>query len=111
MVSSASAQIEATGGDRFKTHLPGQTSPVPDYAKVQAMLIGIVAAFDLFIIMLGPENHGSHFEMHKTAFEEIDSVGNEGLGGTERHGESSFSPTKIVFDDTITEEKHTIEEV
>ena len=33
MVSSASAQIEATGGDHLRTTLKGKD--VPDYAKVQ----------------------------------------------------------------------------
>jgi SHS family lactate transporter-like MFS transporter len=36
MVSSASAQIEATAGERWKTTIikNGQPSVVPDYAKV-----------------------------------------------------------------------------
>ncbi|PSR70959.1 hypothetical protein PHLCEN_2v13181 [Hermanssonia centrifuga] len=70
MVSSASAQIEATGGDNLQTTLPGQTTPVPDYATVQGILIGVVSAFVLFITIIGPEKHGAHFEKHKTAFEE-----------------------------------------
>ncbi|KAI0338985.1 MFS general substrate transporter [Trametopsis cervina] len=55
MVSSASAQIEATGGDHLKTHLAGHADPVPDYAKVQGILIGVVSAFVLFITIIGPE--------------------------------------------------------
>ncbi|KAF8889142.1 carboxylic acid transporter protein [Gymnopilus junonius] len=43
---------------------------VPDYAKVQGILIGVVAAFVFVVTLIGPENHGSHFEKHKTAFEE-----------------------------------------
>jgi len=72
MVSSASAQIEATGGDHLKVNLTqnGKTTQVADYAKVQAILIGVVAAFVLIVITFGPENHGSHFERHKAAFEE-----------------------------------------
>jgi len=70
MVSSASAQIEATGGDNLKTHLAGNPNPVPDYATVQGILIGVVSAFVLVITIIGPENHGSHFEKHKAAFEE-----------------------------------------
>lgn len=108
MVSSASAQIEATGGNNLKTTITqnGVTTVVPDYAKVQGILIGVVAAFVVFITIIGPEyvpsalpyplsrpslrplilylwlgtydrvrslslrNHGSHFEKHKTAFEE-----------------------------------------
>jgi len=72
MISSASAQIEATAGERWKTTIikDGKPSIVPDYAKVQGLLIGIVAAFVIFITIIGPENHGSHFEAHKAAFEE-----------------------------------------
>ncbi|KAJ7702181.1 hypothetical protein B0H16DRAFT_1748301 [Mycena metata] len=68
MVSSASAQIEATGGDHLKTTLKGVV--VADYAKVQGILLGVVAAFVLFITIIGPENHGSHFEKHRAAFDE-----------------------------------------
>ncbi|KAJ7148216.1 carboxylic acid transporter [Mycena filopes] len=68
MVSSASAQIEATGGDHLKTTIRGVV--VPDYAKVQGILIGCVAAFVLVITVIGPENHGSHFEKHRAAFDE-----------------------------------------
>lgn len=42
---------------------------VPDYATVQGILIGVVAAFVVVVTIIGPENHGSHFEKHKTAFE------------------------------------------
>ncbi|KAJ8518320.1 hypothetical protein ONZ45_g4591 [Pleurotus djamor] len=72
MVSSASAQIEATGGENLRTTIikDGVPTDVPDYATVQGILIGVVAAFVIFITIIGPENHGSHFEKHKTAFEE-----------------------------------------
>ncbi|KAK7448471.1 hypothetical protein VKT23_013733 [Stygiomarasmius scandens] len=69
MVSSASAQIEATGGEHLRTkNRDGQD--IPDYATVQGILIGVVSAYLLVVTILGPENHGSHFEKHKTAFEE-----------------------------------------
>ncbi|KAJ7189526.1 MFS general substrate transporter, partial [Mycena pura] len=68
MVSSASAQIESTGGDHLKTMLNGK--PVPDYAKVQGIFIGCIAAFLLFITVIGPENHSSQFEKHRAAFDE-----------------------------------------
>lgn len=73
MISSASAQIEATGGENLRTvitHKDGTTEDVPDYATVQGILIGVVAAFVVIVTILGPENHGSHFEAHKPAFEE-----------------------------------------
>ncbi|KAL1741574.1 major facilitator superfamily domain-containing protein [Schizophyllum fasciatum] len=73
MVSSASAQIEATGGDHQRTTLKhpdgspaldpaGTPIEIPDYAKVQGILIGAVAAFVLLITVVGPERHGAHFE-------------------------------------------------
>ncbi|KAJ6574223.1 carboxylic acid transporter [Mycena capillaripes] len=68
MASSASAQIEATGGDHFKTTVNGVV--VPDYAKVQGILIGVVAAFLIVITLIGPENHSSQFEKHRAAFDE-----------------------------------------
>jgi len=72
MISAASAQIEATAGDHLTTTIikGGKSTVVPDYATVQGILIGVVAAFVLVVTILGPENHGSHFEKHKPAFEE-----------------------------------------
>jgi len=79
MVSSASAQIETVGGDHFKTYIieKGKEVQVPDYATVQGILIGVVAAFVLFITIIGPENHAAHFEKAKPAFEE--GAGNDEL--------------------------------
>lgn len=70
MVSSASAQIEATGGEHLRTTIIEKGVPVdvPDYATVQGILIGVVAAFVIVVTIIGPENHGSHFEKHKAAF-------------------------------------------
>jgi SHS family lactate transporter-like MFS transporter len=78
MISSASAQIEATAGEKWKTTIikNGKPAIVPDYAKVnykfkpqeshfaclfndfiqvQGLLIGVVAAFVVFITVIGPE--------------------------------------------------------
>jgi SHS family lactate transporter-like MFS transporter len=78
MVSSASAQIEATGGENIKTTIPVAVSSkfptgretVPNYATVQGILIGVVAAFVLVVTLFGPEKHGSQFEKHRAAFED-----------------------------------------
>ncbi|KAG2359158.1 carboxylic acid transporter protein [Suillus spraguei] len=72
MVSAASAQIEATGGAHLLTTITVNGAPkqVANYATVQAIFIGAVAIFVLIITIIGPENHGSHFENHKAAFEE-----------------------------------------
>ncbi|TFK71108.1 MFS general substrate transporter [Pluteus cervinus] len=90
MVSSASAQIEATGGDNLKTTIikNGKPTIVPDYATVQGILIGVVSAFVLFITIIGPENHGSHFERAKTAFE-------QGAGEEEAHADEEDEPQEL----------------
>ena len=60
------------GGDNLKTTIIEKGKPVvvPNYAEVQGILIGVVVAFVIFITLVGPENHGAHFEKAKTAFEE-----------------------------------------
>ncbi|KAF8516332.1 MFS general substrate transporter [Hysterangium stoloniferum] len=74
MISASSARIEAAGGDHLRTIVNGKD--VPDYAKVQGILIGVVAAFVVLVVLFGPENHGSHFESHRVAFEEGAGQGN-----------------------------------
>ena len=91
MVSSASAQIEASGcispsrlagsfssllrfiagGEHSRTTIQTPTGPkdVPNYALVQGIFIGVVAAYVIVLALIGPENHGSHFERGKTAFQ------------------------------------------
>jgi len=89
MVSSASAQIEASayipfdggalthlvrltaGGEHSRTTIQGPKGPedVPNYAQVQGIFIGVVAAYLIAMTLVGPENHGSHFERGKTAFQ------------------------------------------
>ena len=90
MVSSASAQIEASasisfdngtifthlvrsiaGGEHSRTTIQGPNGPedVPNYAQVQGIFIGVVAAYLIAMTLIGPENHGSHFERGKTAFQ------------------------------------------
>jgi len=65
MVSSASTQIETTAGANIKT-----PEGRPNYAKVGAILIGVVAAWIILCCLIGREAHGSHFEKGKAAFEE-----------------------------------------
>ncbi|BGP55623.1 hypothetical protein JCM8202_004884 [Rhodotorula sphaerocarpa] len=64
MVSSASAQIEAVAGDQLRTK-----TGRPDYGKVGAILIGVVAAWIIGCCLVGAEQHGAHFEKGKVAFE------------------------------------------
>jgi SHS family lactate transporter-like MFS transporter len=72
MVSSAASQIEATAGNHLRTTIieKGVVTNVPDLGAVQGILIGVVAAFVIFITIIGPEHLGSHFEKSKTAFEQ-----------------------------------------
>jgi hypothetical protein len=57
MISSASAQIEAIGGQHLETTIirNGKPTVVPDYATVQGILLGAVSAFVIFITIIGPE--------------------------------------------------------
>jgi len=72
MVSSASSQIEATGANQLRTNIivNGELKNVADYATVQGIFIGVVVAYVVIVTIFGPEHHSSHFENHKTAFEE-----------------------------------------
>lgn len=109
MISAASAQIETVGGQRWKTTVvkDGQTTIVPDYAKVQGLFIGIVAAFVVFITVVGPERHGSSFEgsnSFRRSFDK-DNIGDKILTSVPRH--------VIVFNrhDGIELEKASIEHI
>ena len=62
---------------------------MPDYASVQGILIGVVAAFVVVVTILGPENYGSHFENAKAAFEE----NSDELAGTSEGKDSR--PTSV----------------
>ena len=42
---------------------------VPNYALIQGIFIGCVSAYLIVLALVGPENHGSHFERGKTAFQ------------------------------------------
>jgi len=70
---------------------------VPNYALVQGVFIGVVAAYVIVLALIGPENHGSHFERGKTAFqvgaskEDVSSIppGTEDVRGVERSSAGS----------------------
>ena len=59
------------GGQHVKTtiHTSTGTKTVPDYAFIQGIFIGCVSAYVIVFALIGPENHGSHFENSKTAFQ------------------------------------------
>lgn len=66
MISSAAAEIEAKAGENW-TIVTKAGKILPDYAKVQGVLIGAVIVWTLIFVSLGPDAHGSHFEAAKTA--------------------------------------------
>jgi len=71
MVPAAASQIEAAGGNNMKTTIikNGVPTSVPNFGPVLGILIGVVAVFVVFMTIIGPEHHASHFEKSKTAFE------------------------------------------
>jgi SHS family lactate transporter-like MFS transporter len=72
---------------------------VPNYALIQGIFIGVVAAYVIVLALIGPENHGNHFERGKTAFqagaskEDVISILTEaeGVQGVERSSVGSES--------------------
>lgn len=66
MISSSSAQIEATGGDHLKTTIVvgGVRKVVDDYARVQGILIGTVAVYIIFLTIIAPECVHPFFPFH-----------------------------------------------
>lgn len=75
MVSSASAQIEATGGANNQIPNPRYPGPnqdptIPDYALVSGILLGVVCAYILIVILFGKEYRGASFEKAPLAIEE-----------------------------------------
>ena len=58
-------------GQHARTTIQKPDGPldVPDYAMIQGIFIGCVAAYVIVLALIGPENHGSHFEKGKTAFQ------------------------------------------
>lgn len=68
--SSASSQIEATGGDNLKDRnpkwFPGAPATVeefiPAYARVSAILLGTVCAYLIIVVTFGWEFKGAEFE-------------------------------------------------
>lgn len=56
---------------------------MPDYALIQGAFIGCVSIYVIILALIGPENHGSHFENSKTAFEA--GASQEEVGSTREH--------------------------
>ena len=58
-------------GKHFRTTIQVFRSPrdVPNYAITQAIFVGSAVAYTIFLALIGPENHGSHFERSKLTFQ------------------------------------------
>ena len=90
IVLAHSARFVA-GGEHSRTTIQTPNGPedVPNYALVQGIFIGVIVAYLVVLALIGPENHGSHFERGKTAFqagaskEDVNSVP-EGAGRVDR---------------------------
>ncbi|KAK4700378.1 MFS transporter, SHS family, lactate transporter, partial [Phenoliferia sp. Uapishka_3] len=91
MVSSASAQIEATAGAKILTK-----KGLPNYGKVSVILIGVVSGFIIIMTILGREAHSAHFENGKAAFEKD--------AGLDEHG--VMSSPESDFDEEKRQESH-----
>ncbi len=52
-----SSHVPSAGGENLRTTIikNGVPTDVPDYATVQGILIGVVAAFVIIITIIGPE--------------------------------------------------------
>ncbi|GAA5857105.1 hypothetical protein JCM9279_001785 [Rhodotorula babjevae] len=91
MVSSASAQIEATAGENLKT-----AAGRPNYGLIGIILITIVAGGIIICCLVGAEAHGSHFEKGKAAFEEgagrdeIEELKDDAMTPSARYGEADL---------------------
>jgi SHS family lactate transporter-like MFS transporter len=107
MISSAASQIEATAGDHIQTTIydrtTGKYAIVPDYGKVQGILIGVVAAFVIFMTVIGTENRGRHFEQAKLPIEEGASAEDLAVRDVERGGseEENEKPAVANIEDVM----------
>lgn len=64
MISAASSQIEAKAGESLRVN-----AKTPDYGLVSVILISVVAGYIIVLMLVGHEDHGTHFEESKAAFE------------------------------------------
>lgn len=79
LISSASAQIEATLGEKFPVTNSNGTvvhdstgAAVPNYALIQAIFMGIVFFFVIVLTAIGREDKGKDFNAHLVSGGEID---------------------------------------
>ncbi|KAM9907816.1 hypothetical protein OXX79_000738 [Metschnikowia pulcherrima] len=71
MISSASATIESTLGEKFPI-INASGEPGFDYAKVMSIFIACVFGYNFVVTFLGPENRGANFGASEAAKSESD---------------------------------------
>ena len=71
MISSASATIESTLGEKFPI-INASGEPGFDYAKVMSIFIACVFGYNFVVTFLGPENRGADFGASEAAKSESD---------------------------------------
>lgn len=82
-------RVAAGEHSRTTIKTPNGLKNVPNYALIQGIFVGCVATFIVILAILGSENHGSHFERGKAAFQvgaskgEIDFLPWEETGGVQ----------------------------
>ncbi|SNX84794.1 related to carboxylic acid transport protein JEN1 [Melanopsichium pennsylvanicum] len=103
--SSASSQIEATGGDNLKDRNPrwhpGSPSTVdefiPAYARVSAILLGTVCAYLIIVVTFGWEFRGAEFDEDLPA-----TISGAGEQDPEQlNKQSNTNHTKVYGEDSI----------
>ncbi len=96
MISAASAQIEARGGESLQIANPNPktraaTPYIPDYATVSGILLGVVCAYLILVVIFGPEYRGAEFE--KAAPATVEGAGHvdgrEFTGAAEKYQQGS----------------------
>jgi SHS family lactate transporter-like MFS transporter len=74
MLGSGSGQIETilAGAEHLKKTIivNGKSTEVPGYGTAMCIIFGLTTLFAIQFLLIGSENHGSHFEARNATFEE-----------------------------------------
>ncbi|KAK0523580.1 hypothetical protein OC842_006096 [Tilletia horrida] len=103
MISACSAQIETTIGDHLQIHNPkfiaGGKEPetIPDYAKVSAIFLAIMASYVLLVVIFGPEYDG------RPKLDESDLAGTAGVMEGKNVSEETATIAQLKQTDSATE--------
>lgn len=94
LVSSASAQIEATTGERFPLPPLGKTSRY-EYGKVICIFMGCVYVYVIILTFFGPEHLGRSFDVARDE-DAREVFHDEGISKAIHHGENRPSDEEKV---------------